>query len=160
MVRKTIAVVSILSTRTNEEEILFSLQKLLTLFLQRQFIIYVTIGGMGVLVDFLLYRSLLQQQMFYLTANIISYASGTLISFILNRQYNFKQKEKTLHRLITFYLVAGVGFIISSLLLVLLVDSMHLPPLVAKGATLVVVVVLQFGLNKKLTFAPVKNRVS
>ena len=88
----------------------------------------------------------------YLWANVISTHCGIFCSFLLNRQFNFKVKNKTVIRFLSFYIVGLIGLGISSLLLYLLVDIASLNELVCKLLTIVLVAIIQFILNKFITF--------
>jgi len=114
------------------------------------FIRYAFFGSLGVLSDFILYSFLIIWSVNYQEANAYGYMLGTMISFILNRRYTFKIKDKVLQRLFKFGLVAMTGYLISALFLFLLVSKFD--PIISKLATLIVVVFIQFTLNKKFTF--------
>ena len=129
------------------------MRKFFNFFANRHFAAYVLCGGGGVASDFALYSGLVWGGIYYLHANFLSYMAGTGVSFFLNRQFNFKKRDKTLHRLARFYLVAGVGFFASSMILFLLVDRLMMDSMMAKIITLAVALVVQFTLNKLFTFA-------
>jgi putative flippase GtrA len=117
-----------------------------------QFFWYCVCGGSGVLSDVLLFRLLVGIGLNYQLANACGYLAGTLLSFFLNRVITFGVLDKTGQRLLVFLLVALCGYLASSLLLWLLVDVAQQDPFWAKLATLPLVVALQFGLNRKITF--------
>lgn len=70
----------------------------------RELILYGIIGALCASIDFGVY-SLLSLWIPYLVANIISVHFGIFCSFYLNRNYNFKVKDNTGKRFISFYLV-------------------------------------------------------
>jgi putative flippase GtrA len=90
------------------------------------------------------------QSINYQEANAWGYFLGTMISFILNRKYTFKIKDKVMRRFIKFWLVAMTGYLTSVLLLFLLVPMFD--SIISKLVTLTAVVFIQFTLNKKFTF--------
>lgn len=55
-------------------------------------------------------------------------------------------------RFLSFSAVAVAGFIVSSLMIATSVGALAMDPIVAKAITLPVVLVLQFTLNKTVTF--------
>ncbi len=114
---------------------------------------YAIIGGLSASIDFIIF-SILSNKLHidYLLANIISVHCGIFCSFILNRQYNFKIKDKTIKRFISFYFIGILGLGVSTLLLYLLVDISEWNKIVAKLLTIIVVALLQFILNKTITF--------
>jgi len=118
----------------------------------RQLLLYAICGGTGVLTDLAIYTALVQNDINYQAANAAGYAAGTLASFFLNRHFTFKVYDRALQRLVLFFGAAFVGYLISSALLWALVSAAHIHPLPSKLATLVVILVLQFSLNRAITF--------
>jgi putative flippase GtrA len=88
----------------------------------------------------------------YLWANIISIHVGIFMSFILNRSFNFKVKDKTTQRFLSFYAVGLTGLGISELMLYLMVTLGGMNELLCKLISIVVVALIQFLLNKYITF--------
>lgn len=117
----------------------------------KDFILYAIIGGFCATLDFVVYTSLCFL-MPYLWANVISTHCGIFCSFLLNRQFNFKVKDKTLIRFLSFYTVGLIGLGISSLLLFILVDLVNANEIICKLLTIVIVAIIQFLLNKFITF--------
>lgn len=114
---------------------------------------YGIIGGMSVVLDFIVFFVLTYFfPEYYLLANIVSVNCGIVNSFLLNRRYNFKVKDRFIFRFIVFYLVGMTGLLISSGILYLLVDRIGINLLVSKVMTIFVVTVFQFVLNKNVTF--------
>ena len=119
----------------------------------KQLIKYGIIGCFCVGIDFIVYWLLVQiVKMPYLYANIISVHCGIFVSFFLNRQFTFKVKNKTLLRFISFYIIGLTGLAISSGLLFFLVEKIELNELVSKAFTVIVVALIQFLLNKYISF--------
>lgn len=118
----------------------------------QKLISYAFFGGMGVLSDLGLYTILIYLSVNYQLANAAGYATGTMISFLLNRHYTFKVKDKVLKRLATFFGVAFIGYVSSAILLYVLVSVLNLDEFLSKLITLFFVLAIQFTLNKKITF--------
>lgn len=119
----------------------------------RQFILYCIIGASGVTLDFLVYSLLLRTAVLdYQAANAVGYSSGTLLSFFLNARFNFKTRDWVTLRLFSFCAVALLGWAVSAGTLYLLVARLGLDKYIAKLATLVVVVILQYNLNRLISF--------
>jgi len=110
----------------------------------RQFLLYAVCGGTGVLLDLCIYLALIWPGINYQIANAAGYLIGTLASFALNRHFTFQTYDRTLRRLGLFVATALVGYAVSSALLWVLVSYLSWNPLLAKLATLAVVLVLQF----------------
>lgn len=119
----------------------------------RNLILYGIIGAFCATLDFAVYTLLCHFEILpYLWANVISIHIGIFTSFFLNRHFNFKVKDKTPQRFISFYAVGLTGLGISSLLLYLLVDIALWNELICKLITIVMVALVQFFLNKYVTF--------
>lgn len=130
---------------------MFTLKELYSRF--RNLILYGVIGGCCAALDFGVYTALCYKGIMpYLVANIISIHVGIFTSFVLNRSINFKVKDKTATRLLSFYTVGLSGLGISELMLYLLVSIGGLNELVCKLLSIVVVALVQFFLNKHITF--------
>lgn len=119
----------------------------------RNLILYGLIGGFCAALDFGVYTLLCEFDIMpYLWANVISIHVGIFTSFILNRQINFKVKNKTAVRFLSFYTVGLLGLGISELMLYLMVTVGGMNELVCKLISIVVVALIQFLLNKYITF--------
>ena len=119
----------------------------------RNLILYGIIGGFCAALDFGVYTALCQFDIMpYLWANIISIHVGIFTSFVLNRSFNFKVKDKTTQRFLSFYAVGLTGLGISELMLYLMVTLGGMNELLCKLISIVVVALIQFILNKYITF--------
>ena len=119
----------------------------------RLFVLYSAIGTLSASLDFVVFTTLVKWLCLpYLLSNIISVNSGIITSFLLNRHFNFKVKDKAGLRFIIFYSVGLLGLLISTILLWLLVEYKLVNTIVAKTFTIVIVVLVQFTLNKYITF--------
>ena len=126
----------------------------------RELIKYCIIGCSGALLDFIVYTILLKAfGMNYLLANALSVTAGITNNFFLNAYLNFKVTDKLFKRFISFYLVGMLGLLISEILLYLLVDIMSMNSIIAKIITIFVITIVQFILNKTITFKKKKEEV-
>jgi putative flippase GtrA len=120
---------------------------------KKQFLLYCVIGVSGVTVDFAVYSLLVKTgRLDYQAANAISYASGTLLSFVLNARFNFRVTDKIALRFASFFGVAFLGWLVSAGLLHLLIGNFGFDKYLSKFATLIVVVLLQYNLNRLVSF--------
>jgi putative flippase GtrA len=126
----------------------------ISLLLQKkQFLLYCVIGFSGVGLDTGVYSLLLKTGLLNVqAANVVGYSCGTLLSFVLNARYNFRVTDKIARRMATFFGVAFLGWMASAGVLYLLVDVYHFDKYVSKIATLPVVVLLQYNLNRLISF--------
>lgn len=126
----------------------------------RELIKYCIIGCSGALLDFIVYTILIKAfGMNYLLANALSVTAGITNNFFLNAYLNFKVTDKLFKRFISFYLVGMLGLLISEILLYLLVDIMSMNSIIAKIITIFVITIVQFILNKTITFKKKKEGV-
>lgn len=118
----------------------------------QQLIRYGIIGATCAGIDFASYSALVLIGVNMFVANIIGVNIGILLSFYLNRKYNFKVTDDTLRRFFIFYAVGLTGLAASSLILYVSVDLCHLNEFYSKLFSIVIVALLQFSLNKFITF--------
>ena len=124
----------------------------------RNLILYGIIGSCSSGLDFLLYTLLVEVfGWHYILSNCISVLAGITTSFTLNRNYNFKIKDKTRQRFAIFLTIGLCGMMVSNLILYLCVDILNWNKIVSKLLSIVLVVVFQFILNKYITFKPSNN---
>lgn len=119
----------------------------------RNLILYGIIGSCTATLDFLIFTGLTQwTPIHYIVANVISCATGILCSFLLNRKYNFKVTDHTMRRMIIFFSVGVFGMFLSSVILHFCIDNLHWGELISKLTSIVIVVIIQFFLNKYISF--------
>lgn len=119
----------------------------------RQLIVYCIIGCTGATLDFVVYALLTGcTGLHYQLANFLSVSFGIINNFFLNRQFNFKTKDKMLKRLVSFYGVGMFGWALSAGCLWLLIELFGVNAIVSKLGTIFFVTIVQFCLNKFITF--------
>jgi len=124
----------------------------------RQFVLYCLIGGTGVTLDFLVYSALIGFGGWgYQYANAAGYASGTMLSFILNAWCNFKTTDRIVLRFLSFCTAALLGFGASAGTLYLLVTEAGFNKYLSKLATIVIVVLVQYNFNRLLSFRKIQT---
>jgi putative flippase GtrA len=123
---------------------------------RKQFILYALIGVSGVTIDYIAYiLGVGVLGMGILLANFVSISLGIINNFFLNIKYNFKVRDRLWTRFGLFYGVGFLGLLLSEVLLVIFHYGFHMGPLVAKLATLPIILVFQYALNKYLSFGSV-----
>lgn len=123
------------------------------IFQNRQFLLYCVIGMSGTILDFGIYSFLIRSRLLeYQAANAIGYASGTALSFILNARFNFRVTDRIARRLVCFFGVALIGWTISAALLHLFIGSYSFNKYLSKIGALVVVMLVQYNLNRWFSF--------
>jgi putative flippase GtrA len=126
----------------------------------RNLILYGTIGSFTSFLDFCIFTCLSQYiGIHYLISNCISVFVGITTSFLLNRAYNFKVKDKAARRFGIFLSVGLCGLFLSNLILWIGIDFFHFHDIFVKMASIVFVVGFQFLLNKFVTFRTPKLNI-
>ena len=119
----------------------------------RNLILYGIIGACTASLDFLIFTALTRwTALHYIIANVISCSTGIMCSFLLNRKYNFKVTDHTFRRMAIFFAVGIFGMFLSSVLLHFFIDTLNLNELLSKLASIIIVVIIQFILNKYISF--------
>jgi putative flippase GtrA len=119
--------------------------------LPKEIILYGLIGGISAGMDTLLFW-LLSKAINPFVANCISVTMGITISFLLNTFLNFKVRDRLFVRAVSFYAVGFTGLALSSLLLYLGIEVLHVDGLFVKIILVFIVAAVQFILNKLVTF--------
>ena len=136
---------------------MFNLIKIL-FYRFRHLILYGIIGSLSSSIDFCIYTFLVQIiGLQYLLGNSISILGGITTSFILNRSYNFKVKDKVKVRFVMFLTTGLCGLVLSNVILFICISSFGMNKLVSKLTSIFFVVFFQFLVNKYITFKPYIN---
>jgi putative flippase GtrA len=85
-------------------------------------------------------------------ATLAGYVVGGTVSYLLNRRYSFTSDRPHREALWRFTLVAGVGFVVTWVVMALLTRHLHLPYLPAQVLTTGVVMLWSFSANRIWTF--------
>lgn len=120
---------------------------------QKRFLIYCAIGGCCTVVSTLVFTLLVEgARMHYQAANAIACTAATALSFVLNSRYNFRVWDWPLVRCACFFGVAFVGWAASAIVLRELIEKWHFNEYSAYFISLVVVVIVQYNLNRRISF--------
>jgi putative flippase GtrA len=87
-----------------------------------------------------------------LPATLVGYTSGGVASYMLNRQHTFKTGRPHEEAGWRFIVVAGIGFGLTTVLMWLFFETLHLPYLLAQLVTTGCVMVWSFAAHKFWTF--------
>ena len=119
----------------------------------RNLLLYCIIGCVGATLDFVIFSALTTlANIYHQTANFISVSAGIIVNFFLNYHFNFKSSGKLLSRLFSFYLIGLLGLGFSAALLWIFIDRLAIPVAPAKIVTIFFVTMLQYTLNKYISF--------
>ena len=120
----------------------------------RQLIIYVLIGVLGLGVDFGIFALLTHFKMQVEVANFISSSCGLINNFFWNSFLNFKVHDKLLIRFVSYYLVGQITS------LFIFVTQLGYNQLIVKAVSTFIATLIQFVINKLLTFRKIKTTKS
>lgn len=87
-----------------------------------------------------------------LISNIISSTLAVVNNFILNSYFTFKVTDKKFKRFSSFAGIAAMGMVVSTMLLTLFIDVLHMGEMPAKAIAVFFVAMMQFIINKLFTF--------
>lgn len=118
----------------------------------KEIIVYAIIGGISAGLDSILFAVISMIGVNLYIANFISVNIGIITSFILNTRFNFKIKDNIQKRLIRFLTIGYVGMSISTVILYIGKELWGIDEILVKLISVVVVAILQFILNKLITY--------
>lgn len=122
-----------------------------------QFVKFGIVGISNTLISYCTYAVLVWFGVNFLLSNLIGFVVSVLNSFYWNSRYVFdlnnadtKQKLKALIK--TFISYAGTGLVLSSAMLILWIDIVHLSKYIAPIINLIITVPVNFVINKVWAF--------
>ena len=125
--------------------------------LLKEMFLYGIIGLTSSGIDTLLFHLLTSKVGIYsLYANIFSVIVGICISFTLNLFFNFKTKDHITRRFASFFMVGMFGLLLSEGILAL-GEHQSWNMLLTKIASVVIVAIIQYVLNKFISFRNTKR---
>lgn len=117
-----------------------------------QLVKYALIGILGLIVDFGVYMILTYFNVDVEIANVISSTCGIINNFFWNSYTNFKVHDRLLLRFISYFLVGQITTVFTTVSLFIFVTKLGFPHLVVKIVATFVAVLIQFVINKVITF--------
>lgn len=124
-----------------------------------QLVKYVLIGILGLVVDFGVYTILTHFKMNVEIANIISSTCGIINNFFWNSYANFKVHDRLILRFVSYFLVGQITTIFTTISLFIFATKMGFPYLIVKIIATFVATLIQFIINKIITFRKSKNKI-
>ena len=113
------------------------------------------IGCSGAMLDLIIYVTL-QNYLYPVVANLLSISIGITNNFIWNAYINFKSTDRIFIRFLSFYATGLLGLGLSSVMIVIFIHF-GWGNIEAKLATIMFVAILQYIINKHVTFR--KNNI-
>lgn len=122
-----------------------------------QLVKYVLIGVLGIVVDFGIYTILTHLKMNVEIANIISSTCGIINNFLWNYYTNFKVHDRMILRFISYFIVGQITTVFTTVSLFIFVTKLGYPHLIVKAIATFVATLIQFVINKVVTFRKAKK---
>lgn len=122
-----------------------------------QLVKYVLIGVLGLVVDFGIYTILTHFKMNVEIANIISSTCGIINNFLWNSYTNFKVHDRMILRFISYFIVGQITTVFTTVSLFIFVTKLGYPHLIVKIVATFVATLIQFIINKVVTFRKAKK---
>ncbi|WP_431462532.1 GtrA family protein [Lactobacillus crispatus] len=122
-----------------------------------QLVKYVLIGVLGLVVDFGIYTILTHFKMNVEIANIISSTCGIINNFLWNSYTNFKVHDRMILRFISYFIVGQITTVFTTVSLFVFVTKLGYPHLIVKIVATFVATLIQFVINKVVTFRKAKK---
>ena len=122
-----------------------------------QLVKYVLIGVLELVVDFGIYTILTHFKMNVEIANIISSTCGIINNFLWNSYTNFKVHDRMILRFISYFIVGQITTVFTTVSLFIFVTKLGYPHLIVKIVATFVATLIQFIINKVVTFRKAKK---
>lgn len=122
-----------------------------------QLIKYFLIGVVGLVVDLGTYLILTYFNLNVEIANIISSTCGIVNNFFWNSYTNFKVRDRMLLRFISYFLVGQITTVFTTVSLFIFATKLGFPHLIVKVVATFVATLIQFVINKVVTFRKSKK---
>lgn len=119
---------------------------------------FAVVGAVSTAIDVGVFWALTRAGLHPLIANLISYSSVGFLNYCLNARFTFAHRGEasagvgSWRRMATFAAVKTLALALSSLSLA--AALLYLPPLPAKGVSIVVTFAVSFLLSSRLVFVP------
>lgn len=125
----------------------------------RQIFLYGVIGFSGAILDFFLYALLaLSWGVAPWLATVVSSFAGACNNYVLNARYNFRTNDRHAYRFAAYYGVSIVGVGANSLGVYVLYSMVGTGVMTSKVLIAIPVVLCQYLLNSRYTFAELETK--
>ncbi|MBQ4564248.1 MAG: GtrA family protein [Lachnospiraceae bacterium] len=132
------------------------IQNIIKKYLNKETISYLIFGVLTTLVDMVIFQALLWLNIHYLIAQGIAWVGAVAFAFVTNKLFVFESKDTSravvIRELISFVGARVVSLVISTALLVVLVEWFSLSEMLAKLCTQVFVVIANYVFSKLFIF--------
>ena len=119
----------------------------------KQLVKFGIVGVSNTLISLLIYYVLIYFKVNYIVANTVGFIVSVLNAYYWNNRYVFKKSnEGNLRPMIKTFVSYGTTFVLSTILLVAMVDYLNISNIIAPILNLIITIPLNFLLNKFWTF--------
>ena len=126
--------------------------KLIKKIFSYQGIRFLFVGGLNTIVGYGVYALLLYLNVNYLVANTISTIIGIAHSYLWNRFFTFKSKNKALKEITKFVAVYTISYVIGMCTLYIFKDKLSISPYIAGLINLVITTLISYFGHKYISF--------
>lgn len=129
--------------------------RIISFFVNRQFIKFALVGALGTTLDYTAYLSLTRfLGVWYLFASVVGFGCGLINNFFWNKYWTFARKEsgEGKRQFVKFFIVSVLGVALGNVLLFCLVEWCGFYDIVARVMTTGIVMLWNFSANKVWTF--------
>lgn len=113
---------------------------------------FLFVGGLNTIVGYGIYALLLYLNVNYLLANTISTIIGVAHSYLWNKYFTFKSKEKALKEITKFVSVYIVSYLLGMITLYLFKEKLNISPYIAGLINLVITTLISYFGHKYISF--------
>ncbi len=115
---------------------------------------YCVAGGVGAFIDFGLFAAIIALTLLnYLLANVISFATGTIVVYYIQKNWTFQyQSNRNVFVFGKFVSVVIITFILNNLILIICVSFLQMGPIVSKIIQIIISFFWGYTINKKFVF--------
>lgn len=128
---------------------------MLARMLDDQRIRFVIVGGINTVVGYGTYAIMVFLNIHYLVANICSTIIGVICSYILNKYFTFRSRNRSIMEICRFVSVYLFSFTIGNLILLVTVEWMRITLYLAGGINLVTTTIISWFGHKYFSFKKV-----
>lgn len=116
---------------------------------------YVIAGGWNTLIGYLVFAILyyfLSHKIHYLIILVFSYIVSITNAYVSYKYLVFKTKGNYLREYLRFYLVYGTSFLVNIALMMVIVELIHINPVIAQGIILFFTTMIAYVGHKRYSF--------
>lgn len=120
--------------------------------LRRREIRFLIVGGINTAVGYAFFVLFVSLGFQYLIANTLATIIGVINSYLWNRFFTFKSKDKAMSEIVRFSLVYGTSYCISMLFLYLIVGRLGINVYVAGALNIIITTTISWFGHKNFSF--------